>query len=94
MAQASFDMTFSCDPNKAVPSMIAGAVNAACAAAKEASVKRFAYTSSSVAITIPKPHVESTISVDQWNDEDIAKAQAPPPYVQDWVWSVYAASET
>ncbi|KAL8801755.1 MAG: hypothetical protein Q9182_004227, partial [Xanthomendoza sp. 2 TL-2023] len=94
VAHVASDMAFSSDPNKIIPMVIAGAVNAASAAAKEPSVQRFVYTSSSTAITSPKLNREFTISVDQWNDEDVAKAWAPPPYHEDRAMCVYGASKT
>lgn len=86
-------MTFAPDPNKVVPGVVAAAMGAASAAAKQASVKRFVYTSSSAAITNAKPNVEHSISVSQWNDEAVADAWAPPPYTPDRGVSVYAASK-
>ena len=88
------DVSFSPDPNKVIPPVITGAVNAASAAAKESSVKRFVYTSSSAAILTPKPNVEYKISTDDWNEEDVAAAWKPPPYEADRATAVYAASKT
>ncbi|KAL8703393.1 MAG: hypothetical protein Q9201_003422 [Fulgogasparrea decipioides] len=87
-------MTFSPDPNKVIPGVVAGAVNAASAAAKQPSVKRFVYTSSSAAVTLPNLDHEVTISTDQWNDQEVEKAWAPPPYNLDRSYSVYSASKT
>ena len=87
-------VTFEPDPNKVIPGVVKGAINAAAAAAKQTSVKRFVYTSSSTAITAPKPNVEFTISTDDWNDEDVEAAWKPPPYEMDRVWAVYGASKT
>ncbi|KAL8721136.1 MAG: hypothetical protein Q9225_002119 [Loekoesia sp. 1 TL-2023] len=94
VAHVASDLTFSPNPNQVIPGVIAGAINAVSAAAKQSSVKRFVFTSSSSAITSAKPDVEFTINTDQWNDEDVAKAWAPPPYNQDRATSVYAASKT
>ncbi|KAI4174556.1 MAG: hypothetical protein LQ348_006359 [Seirophora lacunosa] len=93
VAHVASDMTFAPDPNKVVPGMVAAAMGAASAAAKQASVKRFVYTSSFAAITNAKPNVEHSISVSQWNDEAVADAWAPPPYTPDRGGSVYAASK-
>lgn len=82
------------DPNKVVPQVIAGAVNAAESAAKEPSIKRFVYTSSSVAITTPKPNKKFEISINDWNEEDVKIAWADPPYTSERSYSVYAASKT
>lgn len=82
------------DPNKVIPQVVAGAVNAATAASKESSVKRFVYTSSSAATTAPKPNVKFTIKATDWNDEDIEAAWKPPPYEPERAWAVYRASKT
>ena len=74
--------------------MIAGALNVARSAAKQASVKRFVYTSSSTALTVPKPNVEFTITTDDWNTEDVEAAWKPPPYEESRAWAVYGASKT
>lgn len=73
---------------------MAGAVNAATSASKASSVKRFVYTSSSTAITAPKPNVEFTISTANWNTDDIEAAWKPPPYESGRAWAVYGASKT
>lgn len=69
-------------------------MNAAASAAKQTSVKRFVYTSSSTAITAPKPNVEFTISTDNWNNEDVEAAWKPPPYEAERAWATYGASKT
>ena len=74
MAHVASVLTFDPDPNKVIPAVVNGAVNAASSAAKQSSVKRFVYTSSSTAITAPKPNVEFTISTDNWNDEEVEAA--------------------
>lgn len=94
VAHVASDLSFSPNPHEVIPGVIAGAVNAVSAAAKQPSIKRFVYTSSSAAITAAKPGVEFTISTHRWNDEDVAKAWAPPPYNQDRSMSVYGASKT
>ena len=87
-------LTLDPDPNKVIPGVVKGAVNAAASAAKQTSVKRFVYTSSSTAITAPKPNVEFTISTDDWNDEQVEAAWRPPPYEKERAWVVYGASKT
>ena len=87
-------ITFESDPNKVIPGVVKGAINAAASAAKQTSVKRFVYTSSSTAITAPKPNVEFTISTDDWNDEDVEAAWKPPPYGMERAWAIYGASKT
>ena len=86
-------MTFDPDPNKVIPQTIAGAVNIAESAAKQPSIKRFVFTSSSMAITAPKPNVRFEISTENWNDEDVEKAWKEPPYEPDRAWAVYGASK-
>jgi len=62
-------------------------------ASKQSSIKRFVYTSSSTAITAPKPGVAFDISTDNWNDEDVEAAWKPPPYAPERAWAVYGASK-
>lgn len=87
-------MSLDPDPNKVIPPTIAGAVNVLEAAAKEPSVKRFVYTSSSTAITSAKPNKKFEIKVDDWNTESVEQAWKPPPYESDRIWVVYPASKT
>lgn len=82
------------DPNKVIPAVVNGAVNVATSATKQASVKRFVYTSSSSAITTAKPNVEFTISTDDWNNEAVEAAWKPPPYEAGREWQTYGASKT
>ena len=82
------------DPNKVIPIVVNGAINAASSAAIQTSVKRFVYTSSSSAITAPKLNVEFTISTDDWNTDQVEETWKPPPYEQGREWVVYAASKT
>lgn len=82
------------DPNNVIPAVVNGAVNAATSAAKQASIKRFVYTSSSSAITAAKPNVEFTISTDDWNNEAVEAAWKPPPYEAGREWVTYSASKT
>ncbi|KAL8945604.1 MAG: hypothetical protein Q9222_007876 [Ikaeria aurantiellina] len=94
IAHVASDMSDSPDPNKVIPSVIAGALNVASSAAKQSSIKRFVYTSSSTAMTSPKLNQEYHISNTMWNEEDVAKAWAPPPYNPDRSFHVYGASKT
>lgn len=57
-------------------------------------VKRFVYTSSSTAVTLPYPNKEFTIETDTWDDPCIELAWAPPPYEPSRGYVVYAASKT
>lgn len=94
VAHVASDMSDSPDPNKVIPTVINGALNALSAAANEPSIKRFVFTSSSTAILIPRLNEEFTITTDQWNDAAVAAAWAPPPYTPDRAFTVYAASKT
>ncbi|CAF9941169.1 MAG: hypothetical protein HETSPECPRED_002881 [Heterodermia speciosa] len=87
-------VTFDHDPNKVIPQVIAGAVNAIEAAAKTPSVKRFVYTSSSTAITAPRPNEKYDLKVEDWNTADVEAAWKPPPYEPTRNWAVYGASKT
>ncbi|RAL59679.1 hypothetical protein DID88_000312 [Monilinia fructigena] len=62
-------------------------------AASESSVKRFVITSSSMAVTRPKPNKQYYIDENTWNEEDIKAAYAPPPYEPSRAWAVYGASK-
>jgi nucleoside-diphosphate-sugar epimerase len=55
------NLTFDSDPNKVIPEVLAGVNGILKSAAKEPSVKRFVYTSSSTAITAPIPNKEFII---------------------------------
>ncbi|KAI4276558.1 MAG: hypothetical protein L6R38_005634 [Xanthoria sp. 2 TBL-2021] len=57
-------MSDSPNPNEVIPGVIAGAINALSAGAKEPSVKRFVFTSSSTAILIPRLNEKFTNSTD------------------------------
>lgn len=88
------DVTLSPDPHKVIPAVIDGAVNVAESAAKQSSIQRFVYTSSSMAMCMPQPDVEVTISTDDWNDAQVEAAWKPPPYEVARGFVVYAASKT
>ncbi|KAL8825860.1 MAG: hypothetical protein Q9170_007630 [Blastenia crenularia] len=94
VAHVASDLSFSPNPHDVIPGVIAGAVNAASAAAKYPSIKRFVFTSSSAAAATAKPNVEFTITADDWNEEAVEKAWAPPPYTADRALAVYSASKT
>ncbi|KAF5573254.1 aldehyde reductase [Fusarium pseudocircinatum] len=87
-------VTFEANPHNVIPTAIDGAVNALKAAYKEASVKRFVFTSSSTAAvgaSLDQPGV--LVTEDTWNQDAIAEAWAEPPYGPDRIWAVYAASK-
>ncbi|MBE3047937.1 NAD-dependent epimerase/dehydratase family protein, partial [Candidatus Bathyarchaeota archaeon] len=84
------DMTGSRDPAVAIPRAVHGALNALKASAREPGMRRFVYTSSTTAATMPKPGVKFTIHADTYNDE--AAEEAWKPNADRHV--VYAASKT
>ena len=77
-----------------IPTVISGALNAATAAAAHKGITRFVYTSSSTAISAPKPDVVFDFSTEIWNEEQVAEAWTPPPYTPERAWAVYGASKT
>lgn len=85
--------TMSADPNELVLPTIAGAFNALEAAANEASVVRFVYTSA-VSATISQDRSKCVeIGSESWNIEDVNRAWAPPPYEEDRAVAVLASSK-
>lgn len=88
-------MSFSADPNTVIPPAVAFALNALKSAYKEASVKRFVFTSSSSAAVLPgAPGPDVKITEDSWDEPAIKAAWADPPYTEDRGLVVYAASKT
>lgn len=87
-------MTRSPNPNEVIPDVVAGATNILKSAATEPSVKRFVFTSSSTAATLPKPGKKFQIDASTWNDEAVELAWKPPPYDPSRTFTVYAASKT
>lgn len=82
------------DPNVAIPSAVEAALNIARSAAKEPSVKRFVFTSTFLAATMPTPGVTDTITnLDTWNDAVMEAAWAPPPYGPERVIPSYIAGK-
>ncbi|KAI1338536.1 hypothetical protein F5Y15DRAFT_424757 [Xylariaceae sp. FL0016] len=89
-------MTLDPDPNKVVPGVIAGAVNALKSAYREPSVKRYVFCSSSSAVVVTSHDERShrLITKDTWNEESVRGAWADPPYGVERSLDVYAASKT
>ncbi|KAL3472585.1 hypothetical protein BJX99DRAFT_235214 [Aspergillus californicus] len=83
------DMTHSTDPNIAIPRAVKGAINALAASAKEPSLKRFVYTSSSFAVTLPKPGKKFTVTAETFNEESVKRAWEPNASGD----AIYAASK-
>ncbi|KAL8895906.1 MAG: hypothetical protein Q9207_007957 [Kuettlingeria erythrocarpa] len=94
IAHVASDLSFLPDPNAIIPGVIAGAINALSAAAKEPAVKRVVFTSSSTAILTARVNEEFTFTTSDWNDAAVEEAWAPPPYGPERSFAVYAASKT
>jgi nucleoside-diphosphate-sugar epimerase len=88
------DLTLNPDPRQVIPMVLSGVKNALTAAARNPSVKRFVYTSSSAAVTAPIVNKKFHVDVSTWNDADVEAAWASPPYNDDRKLAVYAASKT
>ncbi|WVQ79197.1 hypothetical protein IAT38_001293 [Cryptococcus sp. DSM 104549] len=82
------DMSGPKDPSKAIPYAIAGALSAA-KSAYRAGIRRMVYTSSSFAVTQPKPDEEFTLTVNTYNEEAVKKCQTGSPSGED----VYCAAK-
>ena len=88
------DLTLNPNPHEVIPMVLSGTRNALMAAARNPSVKRFVYTSSSAAATAPIVDKIFHVDASTWNDADVEAAWAPPPYNEDRRLAVYAASKT
>ncbi|WWC64935.1 uncharacterized protein I303_107549 [Kwoniella dejecticola CBS 10117] len=82
------DMTGSRDADKAISRAVDGVLNAA-KASYTASVRRFVFTSSSFAVTLPKPGVRFTLHENTYNEEAVEMAKGVDPPGD----AVYAASK-
>jgi nucleoside-diphosphate-sugar epimerase len=85
--------TWSPIPDEVIPPTVQAAVNALESALKEASVKRFVYTSSVVAQGLVLPDTELHIDSNSWNDKVAQYAYAPPPYEANRGSAVYGQSK-
>ena len=94
VAHVASDLSFDPDPNQIITPMLDGVRNILQSAAREPSIKRFVITSSSIAALTPQPGKEIEINSTTWNDSSIEQAWRPPPYEQERMWDVYAASKT
>lgn len=87
------DMSNSNDPDVVVGNAVKGVLNALRAAKKEgAGMKRFVYTSSSTAATLPKPGEVFSVTAESWNDEAVEMAWKTDAVEKD-AFVVYAASK-
>jgi len=84
---------FKPDPTVAIAPMLASAINALEAAAKETTVRRFVYCSSATAAGNAGNGRRSKVTADSWNTAAFLAAWEPPPYTIDRAWAVYAAGK-
>ena len=94
VAHVASDLSFKPDPNQVITPMVEGVKNILQSVTKEPSIKRFVMTSSSIAALTPQPEKEIKVDFSTWNDTSIERAWRPPPYEQERMWDVYAASKT
>lgn len=87
-------MTFSNDPAKVVDPVVKGVTAILEASLKEKSIKRFVYTSSSSATTIPKPGVKFKIDANTWNTEVEKELGGKSGEIEGKNFAVYALSKT
>ena len=71
-------MSFDRDPAKVIPTTVGGALMALKAAAKESSIQRFVYTSSSMAVRQPRANEVFEINENTWNEEAMEQAWTRP----------------
>jgi nucleoside-diphosphate-sugar epimerase len=89
------DISFSDDPNVVITSTVNGVKNALTSAAKEAGMKRFVFTSSSAAATLPKPGKKFTITANSWDDEAVKNAwNGKTDGFSSYPFMVYSAGKT
>lgn len=94
VAHVASNMSLSPDPNAVIPGVINGALSVIQSAAREPSVKRVVYTSSSITTGFTQPNKPCNITTESWNDVASTLAWAPAPYEDDRKWIVYGASKT
>ncbi|KAK1673867.1 NAD dependent epimerase/dehydratase [Colletotrichum godetiae] len=91
---AASPVSFSPNPESVIPRSITVALNALRAANKATSVKRFIFTSSSVAAALPQPEKKGIeVTSDSWNTESVEIAWREAPYHPQRAWHIYAASK-
>ncbi|KAJ0322266.1 hypothetical protein COL5a_008875 [Colletotrichum fioriniae] len=89
---AASPVSFSPNPESVIPRSITVALNALKAANKAASVKRFIFTSSSVAAALPQPEKKGIeVNSDCWNTESVEIAWREAPCHPQRAWHIYAA---
>lgn len=93
VAHVASNVSFDPDPNIVIREVIASVHSILDSATKSSTVNVFVYTSSASALAPPTPGVVRQITDATFNDEDVQKAWAPPPYEPERAMSVYAASK-
>lgn len=96
VAHVASVLTFDSDPEKVIPPVVAGTLNAAKAAAKDPSVKRFVLTSSAVAATFVNVEKETVVDENSWDEWAVDESKKPIEAHESGIRSyiVYAASKT
>ncbi|CAN9185995.1 unnamed protein product [Alternaria alternata] len=87
-------MTFDPNPDNVIPGAVAAAIGAMEAAAKEPTVKRFIFTSSSAAVVSPFAGNDAVLDEHTWNERAVEEAYKPPTNDSYRAWYAYAASKT
>lgn len=89
------DMSNSTDPDLVIGNAVNGVLNALRAAKKEGEgIKRFVYTSSSTAATLPRPGEVFSVTAESWNNDAVEMAWKTDAVVVKDAFVVYAASKT
>lgn len=95
------DMSNSTDPDVVIGNAVNGVLNALRAAKKQgAGMKRFVFTSSSTAATLPKPGEVFNVTAESWNDEAVEMEWKEDAFekssesVKNKAFITYAASKT
>lgn len=89
------DMSNSTDPDLVIGNAVSGVLNALRAAKKEGEgIKRFVYTSSSTAATLPRPGEVFSVTAESWNNDAVEMVWKTDAVVEKDAFVVYAASKT
>jgi nucleoside-diphosphate-sugar epimerase len=87
-------MSFDKDPAKVIPATVNATLSILNSCLLVPSIKSFVYTSSSSAVSMPKPNVVFTVDPNTWNDEVVKAAWKPEPWEEGHQYTVYAAGKT
>ncbi|KAF2191212.1 NAD(P)-binding protein [Zopfia rhizophila CBS 207.26] len=82
------------DASEMIPTGVKGGLNAVKAAANEPKVKRFVFTSSSIASYMPTPGVEFEVDENSWNEEGIRKGWNHPEGEEEIYKGIYVYAAT